>query len=113
MPSYLASGSPSAFVATADTLNDNAWFPYSGASSHLTFNNTNLITGSQYVGGEQVYIGDGKGLSINHIGHSLVSSSNNPSITLSLKNLLHVPSITKSLVSVSHFAPDNNVFFCQ
>ena len=31
--------------------------------------------------------------------------------TLSLHNLLHVPSINKNLVSVSQFAKDNNVYF--
>jgi histone deacetylase 1/2 len=34
-----------------------------------------------------------------------------PSTTLKLNNMLHVPSITKNLVSVSQFARDNNVFF--
>uniref|UniRef100_A0A151UEF3 Uncharacterized protein n=1 Tax=Cajanus cajan TaxID=3821 RepID=A0A151UEF3_CAJCA len=38
-------------------------------------------------------------------------SPQNSHITLSLNNLLLVPSITKNLVSVSQFARDNDVFF--
>ena len=56
-------------------------------------------------------MGNGKGLLIHHIGHTLFSSSFIPSKTLALKQLLHVPEITKNLLSVSKFAADNHVFF--
>lgn len=36
---------------------------------------------------------------------------NNPTLSLTLNNLLLVPHITKNLMSVSKFAQDNNVFF--
>jgi len=62
-------------------------------------------------GSDHVYIGNGQGLSINSIGTMSFLSNYHPNITLTLNNLLHVPSITKNLVSVSQFAKDNNVYF--
>lgn len=56
-------------------------------------------------------MGNGQGLSITSIGSTKFLSPTNPHITLSLNNLLLVPSITKNLVSVSKFANDNKVFF--
>ena len=53
-------------------------------------------------------MGNGAGLDIHHIGHSLFTNSNR---TFVLNNLLHVPNITKNLISVSQFAQDNNVYF--
>lgn len=53
-------------------------------------------------------MGNGEGLSISHLGTSTFCPS---SQTFLLRNLLHVPLITKNLLSVSQFANDNNVFF--
>lgn len=55
-------------------------------------------------------MGNGACLSISHIGHSIFHSpiSSRP---LTLTNLLHVPVITKNLLSVSTFARDNHVYF--
>lgn len=50
-------------------------------------------------------------MDIHSSGSSVFSSPIKPQITLTLNNLLHVPSITKNLISVSQFAKDNSVFF--
>jgi histone deacetylase 1/2 len=65
---------------------------------------------SAYSGQDRVNIGNGTCLRIQHIGHSYFTSPSccKPVI---LHNLLHVPSITKNLLSVSKFACDNRVFF--
>ena len=52
----------------------------------------------------------GIGLAIQHIGQSIFPSQFSSKL-LALKQLLHVPSISKNLLSVSKFAHDNNVFF--
>jgi len=55
-------------------------------------------------------MGNDTGLKISTIGsaHIRSSTSNN---NLVLKDLLHVPEITKNLISVSKLCIDNNVFF--
>ena len=96
---------------TAEIIQDNNWYPDSGATHHLTPNLNNLLTKSQFPSSDEVFVGNGKGLPIHHIGHTSFSSSFIPSKTLALKQLLHVPEITKNLLSVSKFAADNHVFF--
>lgn len=76
-------------------FNDTYWYPDSGATNHITSNQTNLTSKSEFVGPEQVHIGDGQGLSIKHIGSSAFSSPYT-SKTMSLNSLLHVPQITKN-----------------
>jgi histone deacetylase 1/2 len=56
-------------------------------------------------------MGNGQGVSISSLGHSSFHSHHDPSVKLELKDLLHVPNISKNLLSVSKFAQDNNVIF--
>ena len=57
-------------------------------------------------------LGNESSVSIANVGESVINPhSANLSRKLSLKNLLHVPRITKNLLSVSKFAKDNSVFF--
>lgn len=62
-------------------------------------------------GPNQIIIGNGQGLKINAIGSTTFSSPFNHDFKLVLHNLLHVPSTTKNLLSVSQFAKVNSVFF--
>lgn len=50
-------------------------------------------------------------VTIKNIGQSVFPSPFESSKIFTLKDLLHVPSITKNLLCVSKFALDNNVFF--
>jgi hypothetical protein len=61
-----------------------------------------------YTGSDQIRVGNGKGLSIHNIGSATLSS---PRRSFLLKQLMHVPSIYKNLLSVRQFAHDNNVYF--
>nr|KYP34572.1 Retrovirus-related Pol polyprotein from transposon TNT 1-94 [Cajanus cajan] len=70
----------------------NIWYPDSGASNHIV-------------------IGNGQGLPINSSGVTHFSSPLKPHVSLTLHNLLYVPTITKNLISVSQFCKDNSVFF--
>lgn len=53
-------------------------------------------------------VGNGSSLSISHIESSIFHKSSRP---LYLNNILHVPQITKNLISVSKFTRDSNVVF--
>lgn len=92
-------------------MTDVEWFPNSGATNHLTSDSTNLMTKAKFFGSDHVHIGNGKGLSIKHIGHSEFTTPFLSSKTLSLKQLLRVPEIRKNLLSVSKFAQDKLVYF--
>lgn len=85
---------------------ESNWFVDSGASAHLTADLNNLSVHSEYQGDDKIKIGNGKLLTINNIGTSSLST---PHHTFILKNVLHVPCITKNLLSVSQFTRDNHV----
>jgi hypothetical protein len=55
-----------------------------------------------------VHVGNGQGLPITHLGSSSLSY---PSSSFHLNNVVHVPQITKNLLSVSKFTSDNGVYF--
>ncbi|GAU30708.1 hypothetical protein TSUD_39320 [Trifolium subterraneum] len=98
-------------TAEFDTYSNASWYPDSGASHHLTFNPNNMAYRTPYQGQDQVTMGNGQGVSTASLGYSNFYAPNNPSVQLKLNNLLHVPNISKNLLSVSRFARDNNVFF--
>ncbi|GAU26016.1 hypothetical protein TSUD_64040 [Trifolium subterraneum] len=98
-------------IADMDTFSNASWYPDSGASHHLTFNPNNLTYRTPYQGQDQVTMGNGQGVSIKSLGFSNFCSPHNSNVQLKLNNLLHVPNISKNLLSVSRFARDNNVFF--
>lgn len=100
----------SAMIATPYTTSDPLWYPDSGATNHLTPDVNNLIHKIKYTGLDQIHMGNGECVFIKHIGHSYFASDYQPRI-LTLKKLLHVPSITKNLLSISKFAADNHVYF--
>lgn len=62
-----------------------------------------------YSGNENMTVGNGSTLPITHIGSASLPSSQN-SKSLQLSNILFVPHITKSLLSISKFTQDNDVF---
>ena len=89
-----------AMVASHDLNADNNWYLDSGATHHLTNNFDNLSTGFKYGRGNQVYAANDSCLSILHYGSSIFPSFNLDKKFV-LKNLFHVPSTTKNLISVS------------
>ena len=86
----------------------SSWFPDTSANQHVTPNLTTLIDSAPYLSNDHLHVGDGKGLSISHIGHTTLCS---PKHTFTLSNILHVPYITKPLLYVQKFYRDNNVYF--
>jgi len=101
---------PSEYVASS-SYSEAPWYPDSGASHHITFNPQKLAYRTPYNGQEQVLMGNGQGVSIQSLGYSSFTAPFNSNVKLSLNDLLHVPNISKNLLSVSKFAQDNNVIF--
>ncbi|XP_022147537.1 uncharacterized protein LOC111016442 [Momordica charantia] len=99
----------SALLTTLHLNHDTNWYPDLGATNHLTHNFNNLVVGTEYLDSNQVQVGNGACFDIFHFGHSSFQSPTNR--ILHLNNLLHVPQITKNLISVSQFAKDNSIFF--
>ncbi|KAF3783747.1 hypothetical protein EJ110_NYTH31419 [Nymphaea thermarum] len=84
---------PQAYVAApssnSNASDDDTWYPDLGASYHITNDIDILSLYSSYHGMDEVKIGNGLGLSIQHIGSSCVSNNFN------LNDILHVPRIKK------------------
>ena len=85
--------------------NQDPWLADSGTSDHLTANLSNLATQFQYKGPEQVTVGNGQALPINHIGNTTLPTNNHNFI---LKDVLHVPRIAMNLLYVHKFWLHNN-----
>jgi hypothetical protein len=86
---------------------DNTWYTDTGATDHITGELEKLSTREKYNGADQIHTTSGAGMNIKHIGHSTIR---NPIRDLQLRNILHVPSAQKNLVSVHRLASDNNIF---
>jgi histone deacetylase 1/2 len=87
---------------------DPHWYADTAATDHFTNDLDKLTMKEPYRGKDQVQAANRSGMRITHIGQSILSTPSHP---LHLKNILHVPSITRNLLSVKKFAHDNNVFF--
>jgi len=79
-----------------------------GVTGHLTNSLDKLTVKENYNCNDQVHAANGHGMHIHHIDHSKLPTS--PSNSLHLKIILHVLSITSSLLSVRRFTLDNKVF---
>jgi len=82
-----------AYLSAPSSNTYQNWYPDSGATHHLTSDLANLnIKAEDYLGSDQIRIGNGKGLSIKHIGTTRLST---PISHFDLHDILHVPHITK------------------
>ncbi|KAF8396137.1 hypothetical protein HHK36_017750 [Tetracentron sinense] len=107
--SYQAEEIPQALAAmTVTDPHDLEWIPDTGASSHMTNNPGILNTVKPYMGHDKIIIGDGKELSISHVGYALLPT---PHGNLPLSNVLLVPKITKNLLSVGQLSDDLSYIF--
>ncbi|KAL5820821.1 hypothetical protein ACOSQ3_022703 [Xanthoceras sorbifolium] len=100
---------PNAFVAAPSTVMDPAWYVDSGATNHITYDLGNMSIKSDYKGLDCLTVGNGAQIPIAHVGASVINSHTHPQVPLLLNNILHVPSITKNLLSISQFTNDNHV----
>ncbi|KAJ0971969.1 hypothetical protein J5N97_019928 [Dioscorea zingiberensis] len=82
------------------------WVVDSGASHHVTTDLSNLSLHQPYTETETVVIGDGTCLPITHTGSMCLSTLHD---SLSLTNVLHVPSMSLNLISVLALCATNAV----
>lgn len=91
---------------TSGPSHSSEWFLDSGATHHVTHDLNNLSKYMPYEGFDALQIGDGTGMKICNIGSSSLSISN---CTFFLNDILHVPSFSKNLLSLSKLLCDNSL----
>lgn len=111
-----SNGNPQAFIgASNDGPSSQEWYLDSGATNHITSELNNLSIHNDYTGAEKLTVGNGSKLPILHIWNTTLKLEN-PKTQLNLRNILHVPKITKNLLSISQFTQDINIlieFLCD
>ncbi|KAL9414549.1 hypothetical protein AB3S75_042924 [Citrus x aurantiifolia] len=98
-----------AYVASTDGQSSGAWYLDSGATNHVTNALGNININSEYQGNDQLAVGNGEKLVIYHIGCSVLSTFD-PKKHITLNHMLHVPDITKNLISISKLLHDNDIY---
>ena len=104
-PTY---GKSSHSAMVASTLSSNlTWIVDSRATSRMTNSYATLQNSEAYIGPEQVYIGDGKGLPITHFGSTVLNTSTS---VFKLNKVLYMPDLKHNLLSANQFLIDNQCF---
>ncbi|MDD0148656.1 hypothetical protein PSY31_23505, partial [Shigella flexneri] len=67
---------------------NDVWYADSGANQHITTDLNQLSLQESYTGGDEVVVGNGAGLPIQHTGFMQFSTSSSP---LSLTKVWHCP----------------------
>uniref|UniRef100_A0A803QCY3 Integrase catalytic domain-containing protein n=1 Tax=Cannabis sativa TaxID=3483 RepID=A0A803QCY3_CANSA len=98
---------PSAFIATPEFLDSEAWFADSGASNNITADPSVIPQKQEYGGKEKVTVGNGDKLVISHFGNGKLYTKTGQ--WLKLNEMLLVPIIAKNFLSVSKLTTDNDV----
>ena len=107
MPSTSAPPTQTNCAANPEIVEDPLWYINSEDTNHITNDLGKLVNSKAYVGNEQLFVGDENALLIEHIGPVQVAT--NTFESLFLNYVLHVPKLTKNLLSVSKLLADNNV----
>ncbi|XP_019430268.1 PREDICTED: uncharacterized protein LOC109337698, partial [Lupinus angustifolius] len=114
LPPYAYHHPGPSYAMNAETSSQDSrsslWYPDSGATNHLTSDSSLLHEPTEHFGPDQIYMGNGAKAPITSSGNTYFHSTNFTT-SLSLQNLLLVPTITKNLMSVSQFAKDNSCYF--
>jgi hypothetical protein len=95
-------------VATTGYNVDTEWYTGTGVTDHVTLELNKLSIREKYHGSDVVHTASGSGMPISHVGLTTIHTHNHE---LVLKDILHVPSSSKNLLSVHKFTYDNIVFF--
>jgi len=91
--------------ATPHAANQD-WIMESGATHHITNALDKLHVNRPYNGTDELFVGDGTSLPITHTGKTSIHTSSN---SLQLSHVLHVPKISKNLLSISSLCQTNPI----
>lgn len=83
-----------------------AWFPDTGATYPSRYSRHSHA--DTYTDANTLQVRNDNSLNIAHVGSSIIST---PTTSFKPNDILHIPSLTKSLLSVQIFTSDNDVFF--
>jgi gag-polypeptide of LTR copia-type/GAG-pre-integrase domain/Integrase core domain len=95
-----------AYVADTSSQDpdSSSWIVDSGATHHVTNDVNNLNFFFSYKDGDKLQVGNGLGLDISHIGSQQFKVAN---YTITLHNVLCVPTFSANLISLSQLLHDN------
>ena len=79
------------------SVDEQVWYPDSTSASHLTPNDSKLLSKSIYSGNKMVKVANGTLLPVVHTGTCVLPTKCKP---LSLTNVLHVSKLQHNLLSV-------------
>jgi hypothetical protein len=100
---------PSAALVTAPSYSVYTnWYIDTGVMDHITSDLECLVVREKYHGKDQIQTARGSGMSIQHVGHSLLRTL---VCALHLRNILHAPQANEHLLSVHRVTRDNHAFF--
>jgi gag-polypeptide of LTR copia-type len=85
-------------------MSNSSWLLDSGANNHVTTDLNNLSSFFEYTGPDKLFTGNGKGLTITHIGSCVLTVSD---LSIKLTNMLYVPKFSTNLISISKLIHDN------
>lgn len=106
--SYTNSAPRTAFLTISEgDMADQGQYIDSEAMHHLTNILQNLNLGREYSGNQLLYVGNGQGLHITHIGYTYLPTSCDS--FPHLQDILCIPHLTKNLISISKLLEDNNL----
>ena len=106
--SYSSDTNMQALLATPQSSTDDNWYTDSGATHHITADLANLnVRADEYQGQEQIRVGNGKSIPIEHVGTTQLLS---PTSSFQLNDVLHVPQISQNLLSIQKFTTNTNTF---
>ncbi|XP_019179774.1 PREDICTED: uncharacterized protein LOC109174982 [Ipomoea nil] len=100
---------PQANVAVSSEIGDpsgpHEWFPDTGTTNHATPNSSLMTSATSYDGLETLRVGSGTGFPTVNVGSASLATN---SKFFKFHDVLHVPGLSSSLLSVQRFAKDNN-----
>lgn len=95
-------------VTRPEHIQDEAWYPDSEVTNHLTRSLDNLnLENKEYKDKQSICMGNGESITITHAGRACIKGARQ----LFLNNLFRVPKIRKNLIIISQFSKDNKVYF--